>query len=49
MTNQWAVAVGEMFDGIEFFGPFKQFEDAMAWAQGIGYASTWIVRVNDPD
>jgi hypothetical protein len=48
MTNGWAVAVGEMFDGIEFFGPFEEFEDAEEYAIGINNASTWIVRLVDP-
>ena len=37
----FAVAVGEMFDGINFYGPFEEFEDAAVWADRNAEASWW--------
>jgi hypothetical protein len=46
--EQWAVAVGEMFDGINFFGPFASFEDAALWADCNVSANWWVVRLESP-
>jgi hypothetical protein len=44
----YAVAVGEMFDRMNFHGPFADFEDAEMWAeQQTETASTWIVRLEN--
>jgi hypothetical protein len=45
----FAVAVGEQFDAINFYGPFTTFDDAELWADTrIGYANTWIVDLRNP-
>lgn len=46
----YAVALGEMFDGIGFYGPFKEFEDAEDWV-GLhaGNTNSWIVELGDTD
>ena len=47
----YAVAVGEMFDGVNFYGPFDEFEDASDWAEretGLAY-SWWVVRLESPN
>lgn len=42
----YAVAVGEMFDGITFHGPFGTFDDAELWASfQARSANTWIVAL----
>jgi len=46
--EQWAVAVGEMFDGINFHGPFGSFDDAEAWAGHNAGGNWWIVRLESP-
>jgi len=43
--EQYAVAVGEMFDGIDFHGPFPSFEDAMEWGEGNASRTYWIVKL----
>jgi len=45
----YAIASGEMFGYIDFFGPFEKLEDAMTWAEGITHLPTWIVKLNAPD
>ena len=49
MGERYAVAVGEMFDGINFFGPFDEFEDAEAWAVKNSTYNWWIVELEDVD
>ena len=45
----WAVAFGEIFDAIDFFGPFEEFEDAEVWAGSlVQNHSWWIVQLNPP-
>lgn len=47
--SQYAVAVGEMFDAINFHGPFDDFEDAEKWCDNaFPYSSTWVVRLETP-
>jgi hypothetical protein len=42
----YAVALGEMFDGITFHGPFSEFDDAEKWAGGkIRNTNWWIVEL----
>ena len=41
----YAVAVGEMFDGVDFYGPFDEFEDANKWAGTKCSNSWWIVKL----
>jgi hypothetical protein len=42
----YAVALGEMFDGITFHGPFQEFDDAEKWAGGkIRDTNWWIVEL----
>ena len=43
----YAVAVGEMFDGINFFGPFEEFEDAMLWGDR-ETDNYWVVELTEP-
>ena len=44
----YAVALGEMFDAINFFGPFDDFEDAELWADNNSSANWWIIRLEKP-
>lgn len=47
---KYAVAHGEMFYLINFFGPFDEFQDAWDWADGNCGLSWWkIVRLENPD
>jgi len=45
----YAVAVGEMFDGINFFGPFDEWDDAMDWGEGNASRTYWIVELEKPN
>ena len=46
---KYAAAVGEMFDGVNFYGPFDSFDDAELWAgTECGY-SWWIVKLEEPN
>lgn len=49
MTEKYAVAVGEMFDGITFHGPFEFFEDAEDWAGNNANLNWWIIGLENPD
>lgn len=45
----YAVAMGEMFDAIDFFGPFDSFDEAQEWAdKNSGMRSWWAVELLDP-
>ena len=44
----YAVAMGEMFDAINFHGPFDDFDDAELWADSNSSANWWIVRLEKP-
>lgn len=41
----YAVAVGEIFDVLDFYGPFDEFEDAEKWAGTECSYSWWIVKL----
>ena len=41
----YAVAVGEMFDAINFFGPFDDFDDAADWADRNAQYNWWVVAL----
>ena len=45
-----AVAVGEIFDGIVFYGPFEDFDTAEQWAYDeVDMSSNWwIIGLNPP-
>jgi len=43
----YAVAVGEMFDAINFFGPFDDFDDAADWADRNAQYNWWVVALED--
>ena len=45
----YAVAKGEMFDRINFFGPFDDFDTAMEWAENFWDSTTWIVALENPN
>lgn len=47
--EMYAVAMGEMFDAIDFFGPFDSFDEAQEWAdKNSGMRSWWAVELLDP-
>ena len=46
---KYAVAVGEMFDSISFFGPFDDFDSAELWADKNSNLSWWIVGLENPN
>ena len=45
----YAVAVGEMFDGMTFYGPFDTFDDAESWAGNNSSLSWWIIGLENPN
>ena len=45
----YAVATGEMFDSIDFYGPFDEFEDAEKWAITECSYTWWIVKLLSPE
>lgn len=47
---KYAVATGEPFDVILFYGTFDTFEDAQEWAeQEVSYTkSWWVISIDDP-
>ena len=45
----YAVAVGEMFDGINFYGPFEEYDDAEKWAAVESGYSWWVVELLAPE
>lgn len=50
LRPMYAVAVGEQFDRIDFYGPFPYFDDAEEWAgrHVNGTSNWWIVSLSDP-
>lgn len=46
--NQCAVAVGDPFDGLSFYGPFDDHDAAVEWADNLDN-TWWIVPLNPPD
>lgn len=44
----YAVAIGEMFDGISFHGPFDDFDGAELWASNNSNLNWWIVELLNP-
>jgi len=44
----YAVAIGEPFDGISFWGPFEDFDEAEHWAAFNASLSWWIVDLLNP-
>lgn len=45
----YAVAVGDLFDAINFFGAFDEFEDAEVWADRNCNLNWWIVELGAVD
>ena len=45
--TKYAVAHGEMFDAINFFGPFDEFDDAELWADRNCNLNWWVVELED--
>jgi hypothetical protein len=43
-----AVAVGDAFDGLSFYGPFEDAEAAGEWAELAARNATWNVVVLQP-
>lgn len=43
MNTQWIVVSGNISDGCEFIGPFPDYDDALAWAEGMPRGSDWHV------
>jgi hypothetical protein len=46
--EKYAVAVGEMFDAISFYGPFDTFEEAEYWGDN-NTNNCWIVGLENPN
>ena len=46
--RQYVVAVGEMFDSIDFYGPFDEFEDAEYWADRNADLNWWMIGLEKP-
>ena len=45
---KYVVAVGEMFDSVDFYGPFDEFEDAELWASEGADLNWWILGLEQP-
>lgn len=45
----YIVAVGEMFDAINFFGPFDSFDAAADWADRNASTGWWVLMLEDPE
>ena len=45
----YVVAVGEWLDGLTFYGPFDEFEDAQTWAENNSNLSWWIIKLETPN
>jgi hypothetical protein len=43
----YAVAVGEMFDAIRFYGPFDEFEDGMEWGEANANRTYFVIQLED--
>ena len=47
--GQYAVAVGDAFDGINLYGPFEDGEEATIWA-GDTIKESWnVVELQEPE
>jgi hypothetical protein len=44
----YAVAIGGPFDGMYFWGPFQEFEEARYWADRNVSLTWWVVNLLDP-
>jgi len=44
----YAVAIGEPFDGISFWGPFQEFEEAEHWADRNASLTWWVINLLNP-
>jgi hypothetical protein len=47
--NKYAVAVGEMFDAINFYGPFDEFEDGMEWGEANANRTYFVIQLEEPN
>jgi len=47
--TKYAVACGEMFDGITFYGPFDDFESAEAYAHKHADVAWWVIRLENTE
>lgn len=45
----YAVACGEMFDAINFFGPFEDWDTACEWAEHNAEYNYWVVKLESID
>ena len=45
---KYVVAIGEMFDSIDFYGPFDEFEDGELWAHDNADLNWWIIGLMQP-
>lgn len=43
------VAVGNIFDGLTFYGPFDDIEDAMEWGESNNNAEWNVFTLNNPE
>ena len=44
----FAVAIGEMFDAVSFYGPFDDFDAAADYGDRI-HGNWWVIQLNPPD
>lgn len=45
----YIVAVGDMFDAVNFFGPFDSGDAAADWADRNAPTGWWVLKLNDPN
>jgi len=45
----WIVAVGSMFDAVNFFGPFDSSDVAADWADRNAPTGWWVLRLENPN
>lgn len=50
MNTQYVVAKGDPFDGVTLYGPFKDYDSALEWAEcNDREGEWWVVGINNPE
>ena len=47
-SQEWIVSVGNPFDGLVVYGPFKNHTDALSWAEDCG-GDWYIIPLENPE
>jgi len=49
MPEVWIVALGSMFDAVNFFGPFDSSDAATDWADRNAQTGWWVLKLESPN